>query len=232
MVNKGEEKAILFFHNEENNSFLSLFTAGLCKPSELTEKQFESKLLQDFRLINKNVIQVNVYHMQYNDTYIGRVYLRSEQDGKDFIVDYASKRKDIFKNYKDQSNIAFNINVDAKTLRKIKQAEKRAKETEERIKKANEVSKRQNLRPNNAYPINRLSSMPIGIGPNIVLPNLHGDAMPIGPMLSSSPTHPLTLNSFANVGMKPSQGLPGMNPVVGFSQTSAESIRMRIKYIL
>jgi hypothetical protein len=50
-------------------------------------------------------------------------------------VDYSTKRREIFRNYLD-GNIAFNINVDAATLRKIKQAEKRAKETEEKIKKA------------------------------------------------------------------------------------------------
>lgn len=40
LVNRGEAKAVLFFHNEENNSYLSLFTPGLGKPAELTEKQF------------------------------------------------------------------------------------------------------------------------------------------------------------------------------------------------
>lgn len=92
--------------------------------------------MHDFKQINKNVIQVNIYHVSYNDTYIGRVYLRTEQDGKDFIVDYSSRRKDIFKNYKEaQGVITFNINVDTKTLRKIKQAERKAKETEDKIKK-------------------------------------------------------------------------------------------------
>jgi hypothetical protein len=62
----------------------------------LTEKQFENKLLYDFRKINPNVIQVNIFTVAYNDTYIGRVYLKTEQDGKDFIVDYSSKRGEIF----------------------------------------------------------------------------------------------------------------------------------------
>lgn len=59
--------------------------------------------------------------MKYNNTYIGRVYLRSEQAGKEFIVDYSSKRKDIFKYYQD-GVITFNINVDGATLKKIKQS--------------------------------------------------------------------------------------------------------------
>ena len=119
---------MLYFHNEENNSFLSLFTMGLGKPKEMTEKQFEQKLLRDFREINKNVIQVNIFHVKYNDTYVGRVYLRTEQDGKDFLVDYPTKRAVIYKNYKEEKTpITFNINVDLKTLRKIKQAERKAR---------------------------------------------------------------------------------------------------------
>ena len=119
---------MLYFHNEENNSFLSLFTMGLGKPKEMTEKQFEQKLLRDFREINKNVIQVNIFHVKYNYTYVGRVYLRTEQDGKDFLVDYPTKRAVIYKNYKEEKTpITFNINVDLKTLRKIKQAERKAR---------------------------------------------------------------------------------------------------------
>lgn len=127
LVCRGEMKAILYFHNEENNSYLSLITSGLTKPKELTNKQFENSLLQDFKLINKNVIQVNVFHVQFNDTYVGRVYLRTEKDGKDFIVDYSTKRKEIYKNYKESSSVSFNINIDNKTLRKIKQAGMKAK---------------------------------------------------------------------------------------------------------
>jgi hypothetical protein len=121
-----DAKVVLYFHNEENNSYISLFTQGLKKPAEMSEKQFENQLLQDFIKVNKDVIQVCISPVKYNDTYVGRVYLSSEQAGKEFIVDYPSKKSHIFKNYID-GNIAFNINVDAATLRKIKQAEKRAK---------------------------------------------------------------------------------------------------------
>lgn len=44
----------------------------------MSDKKFENQLLQDFRQVNKNVIQVCINHVKYNDTYIGRVYLRSE----------------------------------------------------------------------------------------------------------------------------------------------------------
>lgn len=74
------------------------------------------------------MIQVNTFAVQYNNTYIGRVYLKTEQDGKDFIVDYQSKRGLICKNYREENApIVFNINIDIKTLRKIKQAERRAR---------------------------------------------------------------------------------------------------------
>lgn len=125
-VNEGDTKAILFFHNEENNSFVSLFTSNLAKPEGQTEKQFEAELLAAFRKVNAGVIQVNVYPVKYNQSYIGRVYLRSEQDGKDFIVDYVSKREVLLKCYKDKHGINFNINVDNKTLRKINIAQKKA----------------------------------------------------------------------------------------------------------
>ncbi len=50
LVNKEQTKAILHFHNYENNSFFSLYTSGLEKKNEtLTDKQFEDLLLKSFR---------------------------------------------------------------------------------------------------------------------------------------------------------------------------------------
>jgi hypothetical protein len=234
LVNKEDDaKAVLFFHNEENNSYLSLFTPGLGKPQDLTEKQFEQRLLQDFRLINKNVIQVNVYHVQFNDTYIGRVYLRTEQDGKDFIVDYSTKRKDIYKNYKEQQGIiTFNINVDTKTLRKIKQAERKAKETEDKIKKQSEANRRETRRPQNAYPIQGMQGLPplpIGMGPNIVMPSLQNNIPPPGlgmGQLGQIPLGPMGGFPGGPVGIKPP--MLNQNPQ-NFGQTN---VRERIKHIL
>lgn len=170
----------LFFHNEENNSFLSLFTQGLVKPEDQNEKQFEESLLAAFREINPNVLQVNVFPVVYNHTYIGRVYLRSEEDGKNFLVDYSNARSKIYKFYKEKSNIIFNINVDAKTLRKIKMAERKAKETEEKIKKQSEASRRDNRRAPNQFslpPMNPMMGGPMmppivgpGSGPGMMMP--------------------------------------------------------------
>lgn len=244
LVNRGEAKAVLFFHNEENNSYLSLFTPGLGKPADLTEKQFEQKLLQDFRTINKNVIQVNIFHVQYNDTYIGRVYLRTEQDGKDFIVDYSSKRANIYKNYKEQGIITFNINVDTKTLRKIKQAERKAKETEDKIKKQSEANRRETRRPPNAFPIQPLQGMqgmpniPMGLGPNIVVPTLQNNIPPgmgaLGPIGMGQ--IPMGMGGFNGpLGMKPpmmGQGVPGVPGVPFPPQNSSDAIRQRIKHII
>lgn len=233
LVNRGDAKAVLFFHNEENNSYLSLFTPGLGKPADLTEKQFENKLLQDFRTINKNVIQVNIFHVQYNDTYIGRVYLRTEQDGKDFIVDYSSKRANIYRNYKEQGIITFNINVDTKTLRKIKQAERKAKETEDKIKKQSEANRRETRRPPNAFPIQGMPNMPIGLGPNIVVPSLQNTLPPgisgMGPMGMG----PMPIGGFNPPLLKPPMmgqvpGVPAGFPV----QNSSEAIKQRIKHII
>lgn len=236
LVNRGEAKAVLFFHNEENNSYLSLFTPGLGKPAELTEKQFENKLLQEFRTINKNVIQVNIFHVQYNDTYIGRVYLRTEQDGKDFIVDYSSKRANIYKNYKEQGIITFNINVDTKTLRKIKQAERKAKETEDKIKKQSEATRRETRRAPNAYPIPGMPNMPpIGLGPNIVVPSIQNNLPPgLGNVHMGMGQLPLMGGFNGPLGLKPpmiGQGVPGVPG--GFpAQNTAEGIRQRIKHII
>lgn len=242
LVNRGDAKAVLFFHNEENNSYLSLFTPGLGKPADLTEKQFEQKLLQDFRTINKNVIQVNIFHVQYNDTYIGRVYLKTEQDGKDFIVDYSSKRSAIYKNYKEQGIITFNINVDTKTLRKIKQAERKAKETEDKIKKQSEANRRETRRAPNAFPLQGLGNIPMNIGPSIVVPNnLPPGISGLGPMAMGQ-LPPMGMGGFNGpLNMKPpmmGQGLPpgipsGLPGVPGFApQNPNDAIRNRIKNII
>lgn len=138
----------------------------------MSEKQFEEDLIQGFREINKNVVQVNIYPVIYNNTYIGRVYLRNEEEGRNFLVDYSSHRSKIYKFYKEKSSLPiFNINIDVKTLRKIKLAEKKAKETEEKIKKQSEANRRENnRRPPNQMPI------PMGVNPmiNPMMPSMVG----------------------------------------------------------
>lgn len=76
-----------------------------------------------------------MYPIKFNNTYIGRVYLRSEKDGKDFIVDYVSKRSELLKHYINNNSISFNINVDKKTEKKIKSAVGKAGEIGGSIKK-------------------------------------------------------------------------------------------------
>lgn len=123
-------KVRLFFHNEENNSYLSLITQGLQKPEGKTEKQFEEDLIEGFRTVNKNVIQVNIYPMNIpglKDIYIGRTYLKNEEEGKNFLVDYPKFRSHLFQFYNKSGNISFNITIDSKTLRKIRNAEKKAR---------------------------------------------------------------------------------------------------------
>ncbi len=126
-LNKGDTKAVLFFHNHENNSYFSLYTSGLEKKNvEQTEKQFENELLQVLKKVNKDVLQVNVYPVKFNNTFVGRIYLRSEEAGKNFIVDYVTKREELYKFFRDINRLSFNINVDTKTLKRIKQAERKA----------------------------------------------------------------------------------------------------------
>ncbi len=93
-------------------------------------------MLQTYRKVTKNILQVNVYPVKFNNTYVGRIYLRSEEDGKSFIVDYVTKREELCKFYRDKNRINFNINVDSKTLKKIKQAERKASEIAKGIKNA------------------------------------------------------------------------------------------------
>ena len=91
-------------------------------------------MFQTFRKVNKDVLQVNVYPVNFNSTYVGRIYLRSEEAGKNFIVDYVTRREELCKFFRDKNRITFNINVDSKTLKRIKQAEKKATEIARGIK--------------------------------------------------------------------------------------------------
>ena len=142
-LNKGDIKTVLFFHNHENNSYFSLYTSGLEKRNkDQTEKQFENELLNTLKKVNKEVLQVNVYPVKFNNTYVGRVYLRSEDAGKNFIVDYTTRREELCKFFRDNNKITFNINVDTKTLKRIKQAEKKAKEIAKGIKNSEESLKK------------------------------------------------------------------------------------------
>jgi hypothetical protein len=192
----------LFFHNEENNSYLSLITQGLAKPENLNEKQFEEELINSFRKINKNVIQVNVYPVAFNKTYIGRIYLRSEEEGKNFLVDYSTHRSAIYMHYKEQREaITFNINIDTKTLRKIKFAQIKAKETEDKIKKQSEANRRDGRRPNNQVAI-PLGAMNLGGNPMM---NLMGNPMMMAPPgMGGIPPPPLLKDNM----MPPMMGRP------------------------
>lgn len=115
-------------------------------------------MIKSFRQINPNVLQVNIYPVIYNNTFIGRVYLKNEEEGKNFLVDYSNYRSKIYQHYKENV-ITFNISIDIKTLKKLKQAEKKAKETEDKIKKQTETTRKDNRRPPNGF----------GLPPNIMV---------------------------------------------------------------
>ena len=156
-----------------------MITQGLFKDAQKTEKQFEEELIQSFRQVNKNVLQVNVFPVSFNNSYIGRVYLTSEEEGKNFIVDYSAHRSKIYHHYREKLPI-FNISIDTKTLRKLKLAEKKAKETEDKIKKQTETSRRDNRRAHNQFaplPPNLL----VG-GTNPMMPLVPPNGMMMPPM--------------------------------------------------
>lgn len=148
-------RATLYFHNSEVNSYTSLFTTGLTADKldvKLTEKQFEDKLVDAFRKVNENVVQVNVFPFNSNGHdrtghvsggYVARVYLKSEQAGRDFIVDYGERRADLIEFYKNSNSIRFNISTDDKTLKKMKQFEKKAGQIMSGIKNEADKNKMQ-----------------------------------------------------------------------------------------
>lgn len=212
-------KVRLFFHSEENNSFLSLITQGLSKPEGCTDKQFEEDLIEHFRTINANVVQVNIYPVVYNKTYIGRVYLKSEEEGKNFLVEYANYRSKLYKFYKERSNpIIFNITVDTKTLRKIKFAEKKAKETEEKIKKQTEANRRDTRRnPNNQLPLQN-SFNPMGMLPMAMPPGMNVPGLP-----------PRMEGGMMGMAPFPNKGMPGPSPMGPPQPQGHQAANIRVK---
>lgn len=154
-------KATLNFYNAENNSYISLFTSGLNKPVDMSEKRFEDELVQAFRKINPHIVQVNIFP-NGNNIYIARVYLSTEEAGRDFIVDYDHKRDILVNHYKSKNNIRFNINVDDKTMKKIKQFERRAGQITAKIKNEGDIAKDlQGNRSTHRVPLNMMPQMGI-----------------------------------------------------------------------
>lgn len=218
-LNKGETKAVLFLHNHENNSYFSLYTSGLEKTNEAqSEKQFENELLQTFKKVNKDVLQVNVYPVKFNNTYVGRIYLRSEEAGKNFIVDYVTRREDLCKFFRDKNRISFNINVDTKTLKRIKQAEKKAteiargiKNSEESIKKSKKNNPAINQMPlpvtglgMGGLPFGGPAMGPIGVG-----------IMPPALMGQNKGTLPPNMMPMGGVSLPPMGGMMNVAPQIG-----------------
>ncbi len=119
---KSQERVLLYFNNKEVNSYNSLYTSNLVKPNEaMSDKEFEDVLLTAFKAINKDVIQVNVFPVALNKTYVGRVYLKSEDEGKDFIVNYNFHRDKIH-NYFKGKEVKFNININNKLFKRVREA--------------------------------------------------------------------------------------------------------------
>ena len=178
--------------------------------------------MNDFRHVNKHVVQVNVYP-NFNDTYVARVYLRSEEAGKDFIVDFPSKRQFIYENYKDNANIKFNINVDDKTMKKLRNYQKKAHTIMTGIKNDADFAKKnmskrapnQNPLPNfqnrDGYPMMPQGGFPQmgGMNPPSSMPQM---GMPPPNRMPPPPNYG---------GMPPQMGMP--HPMMGGPKTDIEN---------
>lgn len=112
--------------------------------------------------------------------------------------------------YKSKDHISFNINVDLKTLRRIKQAERKANDIAKGIKNSEEAQKK-SKRTNpaiNQMPLNAMmpGNMPFG--------NIGG---PIGVMGGINP-----MMGMQNKGIPPMMGMQppmmGISPVGGMNQ--------------
>lgn len=216
--------------------------------------------MRDFRKVNEEVVQVNVFPVEHNNTFVGRVYLKNEDAGKDFIVDYTSKKEQFAHHYKNEQNIRFNINVDDKTMRRIKAMEKAANQIAHQVKKEEEEERRpkrygnnsggmprkpQTVRtplhvthpfnPNNMPPISNLPQQP-GVLPPVSMPPM-GNVFPmsnIPPMGNMPPLMPpmgsMTPPPMGNV---PQLGMP-LIPMSALpqSRTNDSAIETKIERIL
>ena len=143
------------------------------------------------------------------------------------IVNYVTQRHELHKFYQDKNKISFNINVDNKTLKKIKQAERKANDIAKNIKNAEEAhkkSKKSNPAALNQIPIN-FPGVNLPFGPNI--PNMG----PIGmmgqnPIMAQNKVMPPMMGMGANIppmggmmGVPPPMGSMEPNPKIKLEQT-------------
>ena len=92
-------------------------------------------MVKAFRHVNENVVQVTVFPIAFNRTYVGRVYLKDELSGKYFIAEYPAKR-DFLVDFFKGDRIVFDINVDDKTQRRIKMMQRKVHQIQSNIKNA------------------------------------------------------------------------------------------------
>lgn len=220
-----EARAVLHFYTAEVNNFISLFSSGLEKKkyedfdyTKLSDKEFEDRLVEEFRKINKDVIQVNVFPTR-NNTYVARVYLKNEHSGREFIVDYGQKRDILIRFYKSRDNIRFDINTDDKTMKRMKQYNKKTELIMSNIK--NDEVRQRNFNHNKGghqVPLNQGFGMMMGQHPNI--PNIPGimnmpkNNIPMMAQMQNS-GYPMMINPNM-IGNIPPPNMGGMmNPVMG-----------------
>lgn len=96
-----------------------------------------------------------MFPVKISNTYLGRIYLRSEEEGKNFIIDYSSFRSKIYKFYAEKTIATFNISLSSKTLRDIKINIDKTKDIETKLKNQAtlERTERRAALPQNRVPL-------------------------------------------------------------------------------
>lgn len=112
----------------------------------------------------------------FNNSYVGRVYLSDEISGKEFIAGYPSKRGFLADYFKD-SNFVFDLNVDVKTHRKIKNMQRKVGQIVKGIKNANDLERKVKARPMNSQPLDHRNPMMFGGMPGINMGMMNGGMM-------------------------------------------------------
>ena len=111
----------------KQEQYLSIFTSKLVKQfpyNNISNKELEEALLQKYRKINSNLIQVMVEPSKLNGLYTGKLVFRSGEDGKSFLLDYERSKKDLASFYKcDVKDIKFDLFLQKKDLRSYRDME-------------------------------------------------------------------------------------------------------------
>ena len=129
-------------------------------------------------------------------------------------MDFPTKREFLHKYYKDNNNIKFNINVDDKTMKKIKVMQKRAGHITSNIKNETDNQKRAK-KPQNQMPVSVYGQNPMMMPPGMGGMGMPMPNMPNMPNMSNMPNMPPPMGVRT---MPPGPGYMGQPPTMGIKQ--------------